>query len=644
MVLWRMQDLFVRVCGMKGLGRLGNPVFCGIIGVLFLVLFAVRVEGGPPVLPEAHGERRDPATAGIDEALDLEHLWEIAGQEEKIQLALRIAEDGVQSAAPLMLRCIDAKEQPWTPACITALVALDQVQIVPEIREKLRESLDVTVIVTAALALGHWRDRYSYSLLLGTMMHALGGSAGSLAALHAFLRINGPHSTSYLRWIMDTSPYSAVQAACAMNLVRRVDKRHRSHLFGAMKELMSRSLLLPGWTTEELATAEFCIEGFNQGERGGCRVLRDVVEVLGHEHLPFRAEKIRWVLQRIDRKCLDTWHPTWSPDVGDAIRQAGQETLVRPLSISQYALLLLEERVNSVGEEPIAGHICSDLSALGTRKEPGRFCSEEGPVETYWVLQRDLEEGSMERWSRNRQRRLLKRRKGRKAFPSSYSKNLPNLEQPDWFPKSVYITIDDGPRLSRLRLVLDVLDEFGVKATFFFIGHNILIRFLEYPILTRNTLQRLVEGGHAIGYHSMDHQTQVSTHIMNLEPEQIEDDIRVFHWVLTWVLQGAYPLSVGRTPGGMGMSYGNLREGFYLGGLRAPLGWNAGDDHWPPGSERSVVRFLARSYIKKQSRKPVTILLHETKNLHKELKVFLKEIHEHSHDVRTTKPAPRGSE
>ena len=629
----------MRVRGASGYSRRWVGVSGWIPGVLVFLLFAARAVGGPPVLPEPQDAKRSLSLAQGDELHNLEELWEIAGQTEKKQLALRFAEEGIQAAAPLMRNCLEAKEHPLTPACITALVALDQVQVVPEIRNKLRESLDAALIVPAAMAIGHWRDQYSSGLLLGTMMQALGGAAGSLAALHAFLRLQAPHSTSYLRWILNTSPYRAVQAACAMHLVGRLDRRHRSRLFLTMKELMSQALLLPGWTTEDLATAEFCVEGFNRGERAGCRMLRDIAEALAQEPLPCRAEKLRWVLQRTNRECLGSWRSSLSATVADAVEQMRRKPIAHPLPISQYALLLLEE--SDGREESRTTNASNDLRALRFQDEKGSYQYGEGAVEAHRVLLSHLEAGSEQRWSRNKQRRLVRRKGVRIAFPPSYSENFPELEQPAWYPKGIHITIDDGPRLARLKLILDVLDEFGVKATFFFIGHNILSRFLDYPTLTRQILQRLVNGGHVIGYHSMDHRTQVSTHIMNLEPEQIEDDVRVFHWVLTWVLQGPYPLFLGRTPGGMGMSFENLKEGFYLGGLRAPLGWNAGDDHWPPGSKRSVVRFLARSYLRKQRKKPVTILLHETKNLHKELRVFLKEIHDYSHADRPSQSASR---
>lgn len=62
--------------------------------------------------------------------------------------------------------------------------------------------------------------------------------------------------------------------------------------------------------------------------------------------------------------------------------------------------------------------------------------------------------------------------------------------------KVVYLTFDDGP--SQLtEALLDMLDQCGVKATFFDVG----IRIEQYPDLAAETVNR----GHAVGIHSYDH-------------------------------------------------------------------------------------------------------------------------------------------
>lgn len=63
--------------------------------------------------------------------------------------------------------------------------------------------------------------------------------------------------------------------------------------------------------------------------------------------------------------------------------------------------------------------------------------------------------------------------------------------------KRVYLTFDDGPSPENTGKVLDVLEKFGAKGTFFCIGNR-----LEG---NRKTVERIIAGGHAIGNHSWSH-------------------------------------------------------------------------------------------------------------------------------------------
>lgn len=62
---------------------------------------------------------------------------------------------------------------------------------------------------------------------------------------------------------------------------------------------------------------------------------------------------------------------------------------------------------------------------------------------------------------------------------------------------TVYITFDDGPIPEVTPWVLDQLDRFNVKATFFMVGENVK----RYPDLFYDVCQR----GHAVGNHTMHH-------------------------------------------------------------------------------------------------------------------------------------------
>lgn len=63
--------------------------------------------------------------------------------------------------------------------------------------------------------------------------------------------------------------------------------------------------------------------------------------------------------------------------------------------------------------------------------------------------------------------------------------------------KIAYLTFDDGPIPEVTPRVLDVLKQYGVKATFFMVGENID----KYPDLYR----RVLTEGHAIGNHTYHH-------------------------------------------------------------------------------------------------------------------------------------------
>lgn len=66
-----------------------------------------------------------------------------------------------------------------------------------------------------------------------------------------------------------------------------------------------------------------------------------------------------------------------------------------------------------------------------------------------------------------------------------------------FFPKTMYLTFDDGPSPENTMAVLDILQEKDIKATFFLIGENVE----RYPEVAR----RIVEEGHTIGIHCYNH-------------------------------------------------------------------------------------------------------------------------------------------
>ncbi|MGN0213399.1 MAG: polysaccharide deacetylase family protein [Muribaculaceae bacterium] len=79
--------------------------------------------------------------------------------------------------------------------------------------------------------------------------------------------------------------------------------------------------------------------------------------------------------------------------------------------------------------------------------------------------------------------------------------------------KCVYLTFDDGPIPEVTPWVLDTLDRYGVKATFFMVGDNVH----RHPELLEEVLRR----GHSVGNHTMNHmqgrKVTTETYIDNIE-------------------------------------------------------------------------------------------------------------------------------
>lgn len=83
--------------------------------------------------------------------------------------------------------------------------------------------------------------------------------------------------------------------------------------------------------------------------------------------------------------------------------------------------------------------------------------------------------------------------------PDFIRRITPSVDWGDYRPaeRVVYLTFDDGPIPEVTPWVLDVLDKFDAKATFFCLGKHVA----RYPAL----YQRLQAEGHRVGNHTFDH-------------------------------------------------------------------------------------------------------------------------------------------
>ncbi len=78
---------------------------------------------------------------------------------------------------------------------------------------------------------------------------------------------------------------------------------------------------------------------------------------------------------------------------------------------------------------------------------------------------------------------------------------------------SVYLTFDDGPNPEITPKILDLLDDYGCRGTFFVIGKHVR----KYPDLVREIVRR----GHAIGNHSDQHGFTFAMHSIRGYTEEL---------------------------------------------------------------------------------------------------------------------------
>ena len=124
-----------------------------------------------------------------------------------------------------------------------------------------------------------------------------------------------------------------------------------------------------------------------------------------------------------------------------------------------------------------------------------------------------------------------------------YTTLYPDFYVPVWTGETVtggrvcYLTFDDGPSANTDR-ILEILDEYGIKATFFVTGAS------ASTAAGQQRLRRIVEAGHTVGMHSWTHNySQVYGSVEGF----LEEFNRLYE--LIYQVTGVHP-SVFRFPGG----------------------------------------------------------------------------------------------
>lgn len=102
--------------------------------------------------------------------------------------------------------------------------------------------------------------------------------------------------------------------------------------------------------------------------------------------------------------------------------------------------------------------------------------------------------------------------------------------------KSVYLTFDDGPIPEATPFILDTLDRFNAKATFFMVGENAV----KYPHLLEEVRRR----GHQVGNHTYNHLSGMRhftwTYLANVKKADEVLHTRLFRPPHGWIRTAQY--------------------------------------------------------------------------------------------------------
>lgn len=175
--------------------------------------------------------------------------------------------------------------------------------------------------------------------------------------------------------------------------------------------------------------------------------------------------------------------------------------------------------------------------------------------------------------------------------------------------KMIALTFDDGPHATHTNAVLNLLEQYDAKATFFVCGNNLNIN-------TKSTLQRAISLGCEIGNHTYSHKD-----MRNLSEKELLQEIRDTNQKITQYSGTDYQCKLYRPP------YGNINlaamNTLYDDGLRMySVHWSSDSMDWDYQSKylkgeitREEAVDGAFQTIVSQTSEGTVILMHDIKEI-----------------------------
>ncbi len=163
--------------------------------------------------------------------------------------------------------------------------------------------------------------------------------------------------------------------------------------------------------------------------------------------------------------------------------------------------------------------------------------------------------------------------------------------------KTVCLTFDDGPSIETTPKILDILDRYQIKATFFVIGSNAL----KYS----DILKRTYASGHVIGNHTFSH----DINYFSIQPRNMVDDFYKGEAAIKTILPN-YNLKLARIPGGSLRWNVSYRNAVKAAGFHA-VDWNCltRDAEGINVPSKTLFENVKRTAVKQQN---LIILMHDS--------------------------------
>jgi len=580
---------------------------------------------------------RPPDPERIDDALSrFLNDWPKSSIEDRAAMARFFGYFKFEPAMELLRKEASRLEGDAAVASLQALAAMGDLDSLPIFRNVIRTSRDPGAVRLAATVLATWVDRHSYSTLILSLLHPRCDGDCVVLQVKAMLRVKHPFLPYYLFLIhrVSTSPTARLAATAA--LATKTDKlRREPSVVSVLRQAVldgtegvqadepgsQQTLALALWGMGRLSSStcsearQHAISVWEQAEneerarfaRTTLAAALPCIRLTNYRHRKIlermSEETAMEIPEEADRQPMPVFAAT-KEHHDDAIDPPWVDWLVQLTT-----RFTLWDESGSVQQFARAIEKIEQTRSSGSKELPSEQI---GPDRNVRVPRSNL--------------RRLDRQAADFSPPADFDHYQFTPGQPDWWPANIDLTIDDGPRLTRLRKILAVLDGWGVKATFFFIGANVTRHWIARPDYARNMLQGMLDMGHRIGYHSMNHQTRWFRHLQAWTPAQIRDDIELFEAVMSLTLGEAFVPAWGRLPGGMGRKFRHVRRGLYLGGLKASVEWDMEEEAWGPATSNYNLRKLAVRLV--ESKEDTVILLHEYAGLDRQLAVFVGAVHD----------------